>query len=259
MANLHKRQFTIKENKIDITLSQSLWDIVDHGKLQKVCEQINKLPVEIPKVSTVWYPSSHALENTAAAKIAKVQELSDKTQTIGRFQVYVAYEPGETYSLGNTVGRVFSLPSGLILLNDKRLKQVAGDPIDPTYLVNLILHELIHIYGVDHALGLPFNKIKNTPVMNAGKFGKLGLAQDDIAGLRERYNVPQRKRVTLTVNSSADRIGLVNKEKNARSQGKKVTNGQAIFPQLHKGKYIIYQDDVKIKTITIKKDKEISL
>mgnify|MGYP000173914446 CR=1 FL=1 len=260
MANLHKRKFTIEQSEIDIRFSQSLWDSIDHKKLQRVFKGINKLPTGIPKIREVFAATDPILKNTATDKIAKVKSLFKETDQIGVFQVHIAYEPGETYSLGNTVGRVFAIPGGLILLNDQRIKQVAGERIDPTYLVNLILHELLHAYGVDHARGLPFHKVKNTPVMNIGKFGKLGLAQDDIAGLRERYNVPKRNRVTLTINTTqGDRVGLVNKDKNARSQGKNVIKGQAVFPQLHKGKYDVYIEDRKTKIVTVKKDKEITI
>lgn len=258
MANLYKRQFTIKEPEIIISFSESLSQIINIQLFDKMIKQIKKLPKPIPKIRN-FYTNNIKLDNAGFAKIQMVRDLKDDTENTGYFRVHVAYEPGESYSLRNTVGRVFGLPSGLILLNDVRLKQVAGNPIDPTYLVNLILHELLHIYGIDHASGLPFNEVKNTPVMNAGKFGKLGLSQDDIAGLRERYEVKPGKRVCLTVNASPGRIGLVNIEKNARSQGKLVMEGKAIFPQLHKGKYHVYHNDVKVKTVTVNKDKEITL
>lgn len=264
MANIYKRRISIRFDKVCITLSASLYKIVNKQMLEKAIKQINKLPAPIPKITGYKKDKGEPLENDHGTKIQKVRDLVAASSATRVQQVHIAYEPGEKYSLGNSVGRVFASNGGLIVLNDVRLKQVAGEPPHETYLVNLIIHELLHVYGIDHAAGLGFfinNKpfLRNRPVMNAGKFAFVGMSQDDIAGMRENYAVPQRKRVTLTVNAPSGHVGLIHKDKKKHSQGKTIRDGVAIFPQLKKAKYDVYLNGVKKKTVTVKKDQEITL
>ena len=261
MANIYKRRLYIQEESVCIALSESLYELVDHKLLNKAIKQINKLPKPIPKITGFIKAVGAPLENTTDAKIQKTRDLVALTSETGIMQVHVAYEPGEKYGLGNSVGRVYATNSGVILLNDVRLKQVAGELVDAIYLVNLIIHELLHVYGIDHAAGLG-TLVKNRPVMNAGKFAYVGLSFDDKAGLFENYFVPKRKRVEVTINSveSGSRVALINKQKNKLSQGKNLVNNTATFTHVPKGKYLVYINEQKAsKTIAINKDKVLDL
>ena len=263
MANLYKNKRYIQYPKIQVGLSKSLSDLVDWQLLHKMERQIANLPVKIPRLQ--FYKTTETLGTDFNSKKAKAIELTVKARDEGIAQSFVAYEPDATYSLGNTVGKVWAqtlsasgkTSSGLILLNDKRIAQVSEH--DRVYLANLILHEVLHIYGLAHAEGLPFTKVKNTPVMNAGKFGCLGLSYDDKVGLKEIYGTPQKRLITVEVTSSGGNVGLLNLGKKNKSQGKTLVDGKAIFTHVPKGRYSLYISNVKKKTFNLKKDISIVL
>lgn len=241
-ANLYKRPFKIEEPGVSITIPS----IINQDYFKQVVKQLNSLPEGIPKIVEVLIDNGEPLEDGFQAKFAKSKDLIERTEQTGIQHVYVAYNNGETYSLGNSVGRVFATNTGLILLNDLRLKEITGVDTNQVYLVNVILHELLHIYGLDHASGL-YNLVKNTPVMNLGKFGRLGMSHDDIAGLRENYNINPGKRRSVTINAPGGNIGLVGKR--SRAQGKEIRGGTATFPQLKRGRYKVYWNNQLIGRI----------
>jgi hypothetical protein len=258
MANIYKKKQLITQSKVFVTLSPELWNIVNKAKLKKVIRQINSLPKPIPKIQDIT-SRDLIVANTTQSKIQVTKDLSDKTIATGVMHIHIAYQPNEKYGLGNSIGRVFATNSGLIILNDVRLREVAGNPPNPTYLINLIFHEILHVYGIDHSGGLPFNRVKNTPIMNAGKFGFDGLSGDDIAGLRENYDVKIGKRVSLDIKANGSVIGLLNRENNFESQGKNLVAGGAVFPQLMPARYDIYVDDIKVKAINLRKSAMITI
>lgn len=264
MGNIFSKRKYINYELVLVHLSDSLSDIVRWKYLRKIEKQINKMPQPIPRIKFV--EDCGALENSFDAKRSKSGSLISLAKETNVAQIFVAYEPGETYSIGNTVGRVWDqtanskgeTPSGLILLNDKRLQQVsAGDDI---YLANLILHEVLHVYGLAHAKGMVGFEVRNQPVMNLGKFGYVGLSHDDRAVLKENYEVPVRgKNITVTIKTNGDSIGLFNRDNSIKSQGKELRNGVATFTHLKQGKYTIYVDGIKVKNQTLRKNKEIDL
>ena len=255
-GNLFNRPMKIEQPEITITLSTSLNEVINHKLLQKAIIQINSLRTGIPRILEI--KSGGALENSLQSKIARSIELTLLSEKINIEQVFIAYEPGERYSLGNSVGRVFATNSGLILLNDLRLKQVAGNPPLEIYFVNLIIHELLHVYGIDHATGM-HSRVRNQSIMHLGKTRSIGLSHDDVAALRENYDIASRNRVSVTIKANGNWVELINRKKTARSQSKKLRNNTATFPQLKKGKYIVYVDGVKQKKIKVRRNKVITL
>lgn len=260
MANLFKTNGIFTE-RVDITFSPELaklivdldaWDI-----WQKVVAQLDAMPKEIAKLDYKG-ASVYAVANSSE-RIQTVRDLKAEQDASGTYRIHVAYEPGNSYRMGNSVGKVFATNTGLILLNDVRLKQVAGDLPDAIYLINLILHEILHVYGIDHASGFDI-KIRNRPVMNIGKFGFIGMNFDDRMGLAEYYNIRKGKRKTLTINVQGNNVLILNKDKRKFSQGKNIKDGQAIFPYTKPGRYFIYVNGDKKRSVKVgNKDKEIDV
>lgn len=261
MANLFKTN-GIDTERVHITFSPELAQLMVEldawDEWQKVVAQIDKMPQEIAKLD---YKGAAVYDvANVGERIQTVRDLKAEQTQLGSFRIHVAYEPGNSYRMGNSVGKVFATNAGLILLNDVRLKQVAGDPPNAIYLINLILHEVLHVYGIDHAstFGL---LIKNRPVMNIGKFGFVGMSFDDRMGLAEYYNIRKGKRKTLTINVTSGRdVLIINRDKKRFSQGKWVKDNKAVFPYTKPGRYAVYVDQVKIRNVKVgNKDKEITL
>lgn len=262
MANLYKKKRRMIHSTVKVMLCNELKPFVNTDYLKKIEKQMKKLPGDIPELKFVF--SDDAIENTFDAKRAKIAELL--TNATNQGQIFVSYKPGEKYSLGNTVGQVWGqtvtgngeVSTGLILLNEPRMEQVSGH--HHIYVVNLILHEVLHVLGLDHASGItPNMSVKNMAVMNLGKFSHVGLSYDDKAGLKENYDLPTHKQVQLTINASGGNVAIINKKQKNKSQGKWLINSTATFTHVKKGKYIIYVDGNKTKTITVKKDTVINL
>lgn len=253
-ANLYRDSIKIRYDEIDITLSDSLYNLINHQKLKQAVNQINKLPINVPKIRKISTENGKPLADTFKDKINKVFQLSFKSKDLQIMQVHVAYEPNENYGLSLGVAEVWATNTGLILINDKRLKQVAGEPVNQNYLVNTIIHELLHIYGLDHAtIDI---KTKNVPVMNLGKFAPVGLSHDDIAGLLEKYDVTRRNRKTLTVFAKKGSVVVVqDMRKKTRTQGKIVKDEAVVFPQVLRGRYWIYENGEKIGRVKLNRNK----
>lgn len=248
----------IDEEEILVTVSTSLYNVIDHDLLKQAFIQINRLP-KVPKLLLQVYKEDYPVA-VFKDRIQTVRNLKEETKLDpdNRHRIHVAYEPGQSYRIGNSVGKVFATNAGLILLNDVRLKQVAGDPPDPIYFVNLVIHEILHIYGLDHASGLGV-LVRNGSVMNLGKFGFVGLSHDDKMGLLEYYESPKRKRVEVIIEATGVNVGLLNRDKKKFSQGKNIEDGKAVFTHVKKGRYSIYINGNKVKNFKANKDKTIIL
>lgn len=258
MANLFTTN-GIDTERVDLTFSPDLAQLITEldawDDWLKFVKQLDKMPKEIAKIDykgAAVYPVANTTE-----RIQTVRDLKAESSEVTR--IHVAYEYNETYRMGNSVGKVFATNAGLILLNDVRLRQVAGDPPNATYLINLIAHEILHIYGLDHASGLGI-LLKNRPVMNLGKFAFIGMSFDDRMGLAEYYNIRKGKRKSLTINAKGKTVGILHKDKKKWSQGKDLVNGTATFPYTKPGRYAVYIDNKKVKSVKVNnKDKVVNI
>lgn len=255
MANVYRKKKYINYPDVEVRLSKDLEGMYDPKHLEIFVKQIRKLPKEVPVLEFVQTNEALASQD----RIAKIRDLSMLAAVSKKCQIFVAYKKDETYSMGNSVGKVFSTvttgagetSAGLITLNSKRIKEAYAD--NAHFIANTIFHEILHVYGLDHSIGMP-EKVKNRPVMQLGKMLPIGLSFDDRCGLKEIYQTPKKKLVCVTVNADGKYVALLNKDKPNKSQSKSLYQGSATFPYTPKGKYDVIIDGVKIKTVTIKKD-----
>jgi len=242
-ANLYTPKATIEYPTIEAYLSKDCEALVNMSDLQVFERQIAKLPIAIPRIKFIQ--SEETFESGLQNSINKTRELFLSSQNKGIYQIFIAYKPGQTYGLGNVIGKVFATNSGLILLNDQRINQAYE--YDKGFVANLIIHEVLHIYGLAHADGLG-NLVVNKPVMSLGKQSPIGMSFDDIAGLLENYDVINRmKNLTLPVDGKV--VALVNGKK---SQAKNSKDGIVTFTHVPQGNYWLIVDGVKIKRIQVR-------
>lgn len=242
-ANLYKRKIKIDYPQVDAYLSKDCANIVDIDDLRTFEKQIAKLPNPIPKIK--FYQSDETLEPGLQNSINKSKALTLESQSKNIQQVFIAYKPNETYGLGNVIGKVFATNSGLVLLNDQRIKQAYD--YDKGFVANLIIHEILHVYGLDHANGLG-NLVANKPVMSLGKQSPIGMSFDDQAGLLENYGVTN-KMSSVSLQTDGDVAVLLGGNK---SQAKNTGNGAVTFTHVPKGNYWFIVDGVKIKKVKVK-------
>lgn len=242
-ANLYTPKIKIDYPTVEAYLSKDCEALVNISDLQIFEKQIAKLPVAIPRIK--FYQSEETFESGLQNSIDKTRELFLSSQDKGIYQIFIAYKPGQTYGLGNVIGKVFATNSGLILLNDQRINQAYE--YDKGFVANLIIHEVLHIYGLTHADGLG-NLVVNKPVMSLGKQSPIGMSFDDIAGLLENYNVINRmKKLTLPVDGKV--VALIDGKK---SQAKNSKDGIVTFTHVPQGNYWLIVDGVKIKRIQVR-------
>ena len=242
-ANLYTKKIKIDYPTVEAYLSKDCEALVNISDLQIFEKQIAKLPVAIPRIK--FYQSEETFESGFQNSIDKTRALALQSQSKNAFQIFIAYKPGQTYGLGNVIGKVFATNSGLILLNDQRIQQAYD--YDKGFVANLIIHEVLHIYGLDHADGLG-NLVANKPVMSLGKQSPIGMSFDDIAGLLENYDVINRmKNLTLPVDGKV--VALIDGKK---SQAKNSKDGIVTFTHVPQGNYWLIVDGVRVRRITVK-------
>lgn len=242
-ANLYKRKIKIDYPQVDAYLSKDCADIVDMDDLRTFEKQIAKLPNSIPRIK--FYQSEETFESGFQNSIDKTRALTLESQSKNAFQIFIAYKPNETYGLGNVIGKVFATNSGLILLNDQRIQQAYE--YDKGFVANLIIHEVLHIYGLAHADGLG-NLVLNKPVMSLGKQSPIGMSFDDIAGLLENYNVINRMgNLTLPVDGKV--AALIDGKK---SQAKNSKDNIVTFTHVPQGNYWLIVDGEKIRKVKVR-------
>jgi hypothetical protein len=242
-GNLYSPKATIEYPTIEAYLSKDCEALVNMSDLQIFEKQIAKLPIVIPRIK--FYQSQETFESGFQNSIDKTKALALQSQSKNTFQIFIAYKPGQTYGLGNVIGKVFATNSGLILLNDQRINQAYE--YDKGFVANLIIHEVLHTYGLGHADGLG-NLVLNKPVMSLGKQSPIGMSFDDIAGLLENYDVINRmENLTLPVDGKV--IALIDGKK---SQAKNSKDGIVTFTHVPKGNYWLIVDGIKIKRIIVK-------
>lgn len=264
MSNLYAKRRKMIYKLVNVRLCQELKPFINTSYLRKIEQQMKKLPGDIPEIKFSF--KDNAIDNDFDAKRAKISELLNQADILKKGQIFVSYKPNEKYSLGTKAGQVWgqtvtgsgTVTTGLILLNEPMVEQLSGH--HHIYVVNLILHEVLHVLGLDHASGItPQMGVENMAVMNLGKFSYVGLSHDDRAGLKENYEVKSTKAIKVTVNTNGNNIALINKNQRVKSQGKHLINNSATFTHVKKGKYFIYVDGNKIKTITLEKDTTITI
>jgi hypothetical protein len=241
-ANLYNRKIKIDYPQVDVYLSKDCANIVDMDDLRIFEKQIAKLPNPIPRIK--FYQSEEILEPGLQNSINKTRSLTLESQSKNIQQIFIAYQPGQTYGLGNVIGKVFASNSGLILLNDIRIAQAYD--YDKGFVANLIIHEVLHIYGLDHANGLG-SLVKNKPVMSLGKQSPTGISFDDKAGLLENYNA-KTKMSSVSLNTNGNVVALVGK----KSQAKNAIDGSVTFTHVPSGKYKLFVDSVQIRKLVVK-------
>ena len=242
-ANLYTKKIKIDYPTVEAYLSKDCEALVNISDLQKFEKQIARLPKPIPKIK--FYQSEETFESGFQNSIDKTRALALQSQSKNAFQIFIAYKPGQTYGLGNVIGKVFATNSGLILLNDQRIQQAYD--YDKGFVANLIIHEILHVYELDHADGLG-NLVANKPVMSLGKQSPIGMSFDDIAGLLENYDVINRmKNLTLPVDGKV--VALLDGKK---SQAKNSKDGIVTFTHVPKGNYWLIVDSVRVRRITVK-------
>ena len=242
-ANLYTQKIKIDYPTIEAYLSKDCADLVDINDLRIFERQIAKLPIAIPRIK--FYQSEETFESGLQNSIDKTRALTLESQSKNAFQIFIAYKPGQTYGLGNVIGKVFATNSGLILLNDQRIQQAYD--YDKGFVANLIIHEILHVYGLDHANGLG-NLVANKPVMSLGKQSPIGMSFDDIAGLLENYNVINRmKNLTLPIDGKV--VALIDGKK---SQAKNSKDGIVTFTYVPKGNYWLIVDGEKIRKVKVR-------
>lgn len=242
-ANLYNRKITIGYPAVEVYLSADCGTLVDLKDLRIFEKQIEKLPLEIPRIK--FYQSEDTLESGLQNSIDKTKALTIQSQLKNIQQIFIAYKPNETYGLGNVIGKVFATNSGLILLNDQRIQQAYG--YDKAFVANLIIHEILHVYGLDHANGLG-SLVKNKPVMSLGKQSPIGMSFDDRAGLLENYAVTS-KMSSIPLQAQGSEAILLN---GSKSQAKNIKNGLVTFTHVPKGKYKLLVDGVQTRRINVK-------
>jgi len=246
MANIYANKILIEYDTVEVYLSKDLLNIVNMADLEKFAISFNRLDKNIPTMS--FHPTEDTLD--PAQKIAKSIALSQESASKLIQQIFIAYKPGESYALGNVVGKVFASNSGLILLNDIRIAQAYD--YHKGFIANLIIHEILHVYGLDHADGLGL-MVKNKPVMSLGKSSPIGISFDDQAGLFENYSVAKKRTMAhVEFDIEGDVAVLLNRDNPNNSQAKNIKNGKVIFPYALKGKYTLFVDGVKIKNLKVR-------
>ena len=246
-ANVYTPRKFIEYPSVEVHLSKDLADIVDIKNLNIFAKQINKMPVEIPRVS--FHQSDETLEKEN--RISKAISLNVESANTGIQQIFVAYKHGEDYGLGNTIAKVYASNAGLIVLNDIRLRNRQAYDYHPGFTTNAIIHEIVHIYGLNHADGLG-TIVKNIPVMSLGKSAPLGMSFDDKAGLLENYNVVSKKLREVCIETNGKVVAIINKKNKELSQSKNVKDGKVLFTHVVKGKYYVLVDGVEIERIMVK-------
>lgn len=241
-ANLYKRKIKIDYPQVDAYLSKDCANIVDMDDLRTFEKQIAKLPNPIPRIK--FYQSEETLEPGLQNSIDKTRSLTLESQSKGIYQIFIAYQPGQTYGLGNVIGKVFATNSGLILLNDTRIAQAYG--YAKGFIANLIIHEVLHVYGLDHADGLG-NLVVNKPVMSLGKSAPIGMSFDDQVGLLENYEIPVMRRFSAKVTGTT--AALI---RGKQSQAKNIVNGEVTFTHVPKNIYWFVVDGKRIKKVKVK-------
>lgn len=242
-ANLYTKKIKIDYPTVEAYLSKDCEALVNISDLQKFEKQIARLPKPIPKIK--FYQSEETFESGFQNSIDKTRALALQSQSKNAFQIFIAYKPGQTYGLGNVIGKVFATNSGLILLNDQRIQQAYD--YDKSFVANLIIHEILHVYGLDHANGLG-SLVKNKPVMSLGKQSPIGMSFDDRAGLLENYAVTS-KMSSIPLQAQGSEAILLN---GSKSQAKNIKNGLVTFTHVPKGKYKLLVDGVQTRRINVK-------
>ena len=245
-ANLYNRKKTISYSSAVVFLSDDCRNLVSLDDLEIFAKQINGMPEGIPRIS--FQQSDETLGNTFSDRLDKSRELFNNSIARRTQQIFIAYKLGETYGLGNTIGAVWATNTGLILLNDKRIAQAYG--YDREFVTNLIIHEILHIYGLDHASGVTSQFVKNTPVMNLGKGNKIGMSFDDRVGLLENYGIENKMR-EFEFKTEGGIVTLAKIRKKKHTQGKRVQDGLVKFTHVPKGSYWVYVDGIKEKKVKI--------
>lgn len=258
MANLHKYKYV--EDEVTLLLCKELGGADVEALIETILGQFPALPFK------VYFEMS---DQKAFAPDKQIQALNFIS---GRKCFFVQWKPGQDYKLGTRVANSTSTKSskgshtGLCRINDIRLQQTsAGNPI---YLANVIVHEFMHMLGIDHPTAFYYKDkegknqamVRKFPIMVAGKF-TLGLSYDDKQGLRERYETRRGKTRTVTIktDASAKQAVLFNRDKPNQSVGKNLVNGQAIIPYVKPGNYWLVIDRLKSKRFKVgDKDKVIT-
>jgi hypothetical protein len=258
MANLFKWKWGREECNLVLCaeLSNYAQDVLLEKKLNKVLEQINKvkLPFKVDLVKSTVAGSTPVIEAQEMAR-----------NIIG---IVVLYEPGSDLGLKTEVAHTDysingynEIQGAVIRVNDLRLQQVA--PGNMIYLTNLIIHEALHAFGLAHPTSPTYwdEKVqryvpmsKNLPVMILGKTNPLGLAYDDIQGLKDKYQLKPNGTITVNIPCTGKSVLLLNIEKPTDSVQKKVTGGRVIIPYVKPGKYWLVVDGLKTKKLMLKKD-----
>lgn len=246
-ANLYKRKIIIPYPSVEVYLSDDCRELVNLEDLEIFAKQINRMPSGIPRIS--FYQTDETLGTSFNDRLAKSRELTLESIAENTQHVFVAYKVGEKYGLGNTVGTVWATNAGLILLNDVRIAEAYD--YDRELVTNLIIHEVLHIYGLDHASGVTSQFVKNTSVMNLGKDGKIGMNFDDRAGLLENYGI-QNKMKDFSYETDGRIVTLLGKTKRKHTQGKRVVDGLVNFTHVPNGVYLVYVDGIEEKRVRVK-------
>lgn len=246
-ANLYKRKISIPYPTVEVYLSDDCRNLVSLEDLEIFARQINRMPSGIPRIS--FYQTDETLGTSFNNRLAKSRELTLESIAENTQYIFVAYKVGEKYGLGNTIGTVWATNTGLILLNDVRITEAYG--YDRELVTNLIIHEILHVYGLDHATGVTSQFVKNTSVMNLGKSGKIGMSFDDKAGLLENYGIENEMR-NFEYATNGRIVTLLGKTKKKHTQGKRVVDGLVNFTHVPKGVYLVYVDGIKEKRVNIK-------
>lgn len=241
-ANLYTPKIKINYPEVEAYLSADCANIVNMSDLRIFEEQINRMRTGIPRIK--FFQSNESLTFGLQNHINKSIALTNTSTQTGKQQIFIAYKPGETYGLGNVVGKVFATNSGLILLNDQRINQAYG--YDKGFVANLIIHEVLHVYGLDHADGLG-NLVKNKPVMSLGKQSPIGMSFDDEVGLLENYEIPVMRR--FSTQATGTTAALI---KGKQSQAKNIKNGTVIFTHVPKNNYWLVVDGKRIRRVKVK-------
>jgi hypothetical protein len=186
-GNVYTPKRAINFDTVEVYLSKDLATIQDIEDLKLFARRFNKLPTGIPRIEFIQ--SEETLEPGLSNSISKSIELSSLSQEKYKMQVFIAYKTDETYGLGNVIGKVFASNSGLILLNDRRIAQAYD--YHEGFVINLIIHEIMHVYGLDHAIGLS-KYVKDIPVMSLGKSAPVGISFDDMVALFENYDIKNK-------------------------------------------------------------------
>ena len=253
MANLHSWKWA--EDECTLVLCNELYSKELKSKISKILGKFPKLPFKL------FFQCS---EVPAFTDMNKALDFVRGTKS-----VFVNYKPGHDFKMGNRIANASTTKSGastkshsgLVRINDIRLQQATGG--DTTFLANIIVHELLHCLGIDHASALADEKgfvTKNRPIMVSGKSHPLGLSYDDKQGIKERYSLPKRKLRTVIIHVKGKQAVLKNLDKPAQSVGKNIVDGKVEIPYVKPGRYSIVVDRATLKKFKLgAKDYEIYL